>query len=106
MAQSQENQQSGDEWEDVVVETKKDLLKVGDVITGKFLGWSETPSGIPQAHFTNEEDGAFFVNCGTMLKQQLKGMRPGWLVRIEKTGEIDTGQPSPMTVTKTQFKRR
>lgn len=94
-----------DGWEDADPGEKQIVFaKVGDTFTGKFVGWSETASGIPQAHFTNDE-GAFFTNCGWSLKQQLKSIRPTWLVRMEKIGEQDTGQATPMTLMKVQFKR-
>lgn len=97
---------ANDGWEDVVTESQVKLDKDGDEITGVMQGWSETDSGIAQAHFVNDELGTFFINCGWHLKMQLKEVRKGTLTRIRRIGTQDTGNASPMVLYKVQTKRQ
>lgn len=94
-----------DGWEDVPTEAKVEFEKDGDELIGIFTGWTETDSGIPQAHFDTAAYGACFVNCGWDLKRQLREVKKGTLVRIRRTGERDTGQKSPMVLFRVQTKR-
>lgn len=96
---------ANDGWEDVVVESQVKMDTDGDVFIGTMQGWSETDSGIAQAHFVNDEIGACFINCGWHLKMQLKEVRKGTLTRITRIGTQDTGQKSPMVLFKVQTKR-
>ena len=95
-----------DGWEDVVTESQVVFDKDGDEFIGTFQGWSETDSGIPQAHFVNDELGACFINCGWSLKVQLREVKKGTLTRIRRIGTQDTGQKSPMVLFKVQTKRQ
>lgn len=92
------------EWTDVETENQIVFDTIGDVFIGTFQGWSETESGIPQAHFVNEE-GTFFTNCGWDMKNKMKNIRKGWTVRLELTGHLDTGRDTPMNVFKVQYKK-
>jgi hypothetical protein len=94
-----------DGWEDVPTEAKIELDKNGDVFQGIFTGWSETDTGIPQAHFDNAEYGECFMNLGWDLKRQLREVKKGTLVRITRTGTRDTGQKTPMVLYRVQTKR-
>lgn len=92
-------------WLDVPEESQLSFTEVGQEFIGQFLGWSETKTGIVQAHFENAE-GAWFTNCGDNLKRQLKKIQVGWLVRIVYDSDLDTGQASPMKQFRVQYKTR
>jgi hypothetical protein len=104
MAQRSTNQTSTSEddgWEEVPSESQITFPEDGDEFVGTFVGWSTTPGkNIPQAHFTNDDLGQGFVNCGFSLKQQLRDVKPGTLVKIRRTGTQDTGQDTPMVLFK------
>jgi hypothetical protein len=94
-----------DGWQDVEAEGQVKFDTVGDVFTGTFLGWSESESGIPQAHFASDELGKVFINCGWDLKRQLKDAHKGWMYRLTLTGFQDTGRDSRMMLFRVQFKK-
>ena len=94
-----------DGWEDVATETQVVFDTIGDEFIGVFQGWTETPTGIPQAHFTNDA-GQFFVNCGWSLKSQLRDVKKGTLCRLRFIDSQDTGQPSPMMIFRVSTKSR
>lgn len=94
-----------DGWEDVPTETQMVFDTDGDRFEGRFAGWTESAKGIPQAHFTDAANAAFFVNCGWSLKSQLKPIKVGTMVRITRTGTQDTGQESPMVLFRVQTKK-
>ena len=98
------NSDDGD-WLDVKEELQLSFENVGERFTGKFLGWSETKTGIAQAHF-QAENGDWFTNVGESLKRQLKQIQIGQLVRITYTGDLDVGQASPMKQFRVQYKNR
>lgn len=100
-----ESTTSDDGWEDVVTESQVKLDTDGDEFIGTMQGWSETETGIAQAHFVSDGIGACFINCGWHLKMLLKEVRKGTLVRILRTGTQDTGQKTPMVLYKVQTKR-
>lgn len=91
-------------WEDVPTEEKVNFTKIGDEFKGTFNGWSETASGIPQAHYIND-DGEHFVNCGASLKRQLRNAKKGETHRLTYVSDLDTGKETPMQVFKVAVKR-
>lgn len=102
-AQKSANQTtSADEgWEEVPTESQITLTEDGDEFVGVFVGWSTTGvKQIPQAHFTNNDMGQGFINCGASLKQQLRDVKPGTHVKIRRVGTQDTGQETPMVLFK------
>lgn len=103
MAQRTTNQTANDDegWEEVPTESQIVLSETGDEFVGVFAGWSTTSGkNIPQAHFTNNEMGQGFINCGASLKQQLRDVKPGTQVKIRRVGTQDTGQDTPMVLFK------
>jgi hypothetical protein len=93
-----------EEWEDIPTESQILFQAWGDEFIGEFNGWTETSSGIAQAHFVTP-DGLYFVNVGWSLKQQLKDVKKGTLCRITYVNDQDTGQASPMMIFKVQTRR-
>lgn len=90
-----------DGWNEVPTESQITLSNDGDEFVGTFVGWSSTTGkNIPQAHFTNDEIGEGFINCGASLKQQLRDVKTGTQVKIRRTGTQDTGQETPMVLFK------
>lgn len=96
---------SDNEWTDVETEAQLSFNDIGEEFIGKFLGWSETKTGIVQAHFENAE-GAYFCNVGWSLKIQLKKVQVGSLVRLRYESDQDTGEASPMKIFRVQYKNR
>lgn len=93
------------EWEDVETESQIIFDTFGDVFIGTMNGWSETENGIPQAHFLNA-DGAFFTNCGWSLKDQLKKVQKGKMVRITYVSDQPIpGRDTPMKIFKVAVKK-
>lgn len=90
-------------WQDVVTESQVKLKNVGDTFIGTLQGYSTTVSGIPQAHFVNDE-GTWFWNVPANAQPQIKQVPKGSLTRLEKTGTQDTGQATPMDLIRVQFK--
>ena len=85
-----------------VEETKIIFDTVEDEFIGTYLGMREVDGGengtYKQARFSDDNKNLYFVNANYSLRQGLKTVRPGSLVRIEFTSEQDTGQASPMRV--------
>lgn len=89
-------------------ETKIVFDTIGDEFTGYFLGTRViepadiTEKPYRQARFEGvdnegEKTGeVFFTNMGFSLREGLKTVRAGSLVRITYTDDTDTGQASPM----------
>lgn len=87
-----------DDFTDVETETQIVFDTVGDEFIGTFVGWSETPGGIPQAHFRNQ-DGTFFTNCGWDLKNKLSKCKTGRLTRIRLVDRMPIkDRETPMNV--------
>lgn len=97
---------TNDGWNEVVTEAQVKLDTDGDEFIGVMQGWSETETGIAQAHFVADEIGTCFINCGWDLKLKLKEVRKGTLVRIRRIGTQDTGQKSPMVLYSVATKRQ
>lgn len=81
---------------------------LGDEFTGIYLGFRVVePAGITESPYRQArfqgvtEDGektdtVYFTNMGFSLREGLKDVRAGSLVRITYTDDLDTGQASPM----------
>lgn len=89
-------------------ETKIVFDQIGDEFTGIYLGTRQVePADITERPYTQArfqgvtEDGertdtVYFTNMGHSLRQGLREVRTGSLVRITYTDDLDTGQASPM----------
>lgn len=91
-----------DNWTTVQDEVQVKFDTDGDVFTGILLS-QELQGTIPQAHFigTGEYKGEnYFTNLGRDLQRKLEKVPLNSEVRITRTGTMDTGQETPMTVYK------
>lgn len=102
------------EWRTVNEETSGEETKIifnviGDEFVGVYLGlrevagrdeWGNPAPAYSQARFSDPSNPSdvYFTNCGYSLRNGLKDVRKGSLVRITWTSEQDTGQASPMRV--------
>lgn len=89
-------------------ESKIVFDQIGDEFTGYFLGTRVVePADITEKPFSQarfegvDEQGektgtVYFTNMGYSLRQGLKDVRAGSLVRITYVADTDTGQASPM----------
>lgn len=91
-------QDTGDGFDDVETESRIVFDTIGDEFIGVYNGTTLTPTGIPQAHFSNS-DGEFFTNAGYDLNQKLQKCRTGRLTRIRLTDTLPIeGRETPMNV--------
>ena len=91
-----------DNWTTVQDEIQVKFDTDGDVFTGVLLS-QELAGSIPQAHFTGtgEYKGEnYFTNMGRDLQRKLEKVPDNSEVRITRTGQLDTGQDTPMTLYK------
>ena len=95
--------------DDAPPETKISFDMLGDEFTGSYLGMrviepSDGERPYKQARF--EHDGTFyFTNAGHSLREGLKSVRVGSLVRVTYAQDLDTGQESPMKVFRVEVGR-
>lgn len=85
-------------WNTVSDEVQFKFEADGDAFTG-ILNELDMKGSIPQAHLTGTSQHAgaeYFINCGHDLLRKLRKVPVGSEVRIVRTGELDTGQASPM----------
>lgn len=115
-AQSDENwndtESPDEDWNEVAGEIQVKFDTIGDTFTG-YLQQIDSPmqNGMIQAHFIGSGEFAgneYFMNCGRDLVRKLQRipLRPGQKVnvRIELVEFMDTGQKSPMSVYKVQYR--
>jgi len=91
-----------DNWTTVQDEVQVKFDTDGDVFTG-VLNSMDVQGTIPQAHFTGtgEYKGEnYFNNLGRDLQRKLDKVPLGSEVRITRTGQLDTGYDTPMTLYK------
>jgi hypothetical protein len=92
-------------------ETKIVFEVMGDSWTGKYLGMrtlGNADGSYQQARFESL-DGSnekYFTNANYSLREGLKSVRIGSIVRMTWTDEMDTGQASPMRIFQTEVARR
>lgn len=94
----------GTEWETVEEESGLRLTfdNVGEAFIGEFLGIVriEPTDGktdpFDQAKFRDKEGTVYSLNPGFKASAGLAKANKGDMVRLTYTGDIDTGQPTPM----------
>lgn len=81
---------------------------IGDEFTGTFQGERVIPSqdGDYTQYLFENELGRCFVNANYSLREGMRHVRKGNLVRITFTSEVDTGQESLMKQYQVQIGRR
>lgn len=92
-----------EEWETVVTESglKLAFSNVGESFVGTYVGTQtihnpKDDTDFDQQQFRDPEGTLYAINGGFKLREGLKDVAPGAIVRITYMGEIDTGSPSPM----------
>jgi hypothetical protein len=91
-----------DNWSTVEDELQLKFDTDGDVFTG-ILNSLDLEGKIPQGHFTGTGEfkgDNYFNNLGRDLQRKLEKVELGSEVRITRTGQLDTGQDTPMTTYK------
>src|SRR5262245_36775584 len=69
---------------------------IGDEFIGKFLGMrtiGEGSDSYQQARFEDEEGNLYFTNANFDLRNGLKKVRVGSVVRIQYVADVSTGHP-------------
>lgn len=92
---------------EIVPETKIVFDTIDDSFTGKYLGMREVPNSegnYKQARFDDQGD-IYFVNANHSLREGLKSVRIGSIVRITYVDDLDTGQAQPMRIFKVEVAR-
>lgn len=81
---------------------------IGDEFTGIWEGFRNIGSGenaYKQARFSDDEGSTYFCNSNYSLTEALSKVRIKSRVRVTYSGDLDTGQESPMRVFKVDVAR-
>lgn len=92
---------------EVTPETKIVFDTLNDSFTGKYLGMRDVPNPegtYQQARFQDGED-IYFTNANHSLREGLKTVRIGSVVRITYVDDLDTGQANTMRLYKVEVAR-
>lgn len=92
---------------EVTPETKIVFDTIDDSFTGKYLGMRDVPNPegtYQQARFQDGED-IYFTNANHSLRDGLKNVRIGSIVRITYVDDLDTGQANTMRLYKVEVAR-
>jgi hypothetical protein len=107
MARTRTAVASDDEnWEEIQEEAQFKFDEDGDSFTG-VLVLRDVNGTIPQGHFTGTglfkgED--YFINLGRDLEKKLAKVPYGYETKITRTGTVDTGQKTPMSTYKVNYR--
>jgi hypothetical protein len=101
-----------DEWAVVSEGSSEPEIKIvfdtiGDQFIGTYLGMREMDNDqgkYKQARFETDQ-GIFFTNANYSMKDGLKSVRIGTVVRLTYKDDMDTGQSQPMRVFSVEAKR-
>ena len=90
-------------------ETKIVFDTIGDAFVGTYLGMREIDGEngkYKQARFEDETGNIYFCNANYDLRNGLKTVRAGSLVRVEYVADVSTGHPdNPMRAFRVQVGR-